>query len=88
MRLMMGQHRGQGGPSTADLLDVTGQVPITHLLSRHRVRQMGHAARKPKTTTVKRTVRPPPPPCLPPSPSLPCPPPPYLLPPPPEQLLA
>ena len=33
----MGRYRGIGGPSTAELLDVTGQMPITQLLSHHRV---------------------------------------------------
>ena len=49
---MMGQHRGLGGPSTAELLDVTGQVSITQLLSSHRFMRLGHVARKPETTTV------------------------------------
>ena len=44
MRRMMGRYRGTGGPSTAELLDVTGQMPISQLLSRHRVRWLGHAA--------------------------------------------
>ena len=38
MRRMMGRYRGTGGPSTAELLDVTGLMPISQLLSRHRVR--------------------------------------------------
>ena len=46
MRRMMGRYRGTGGPSTAELLDVTGQMPISQLLSRHRVRWLGHAARE------------------------------------------
>ena len=50
MRRMMGRYRGTGGPSTAELLDGTGQMPISQLLSRHRVRWLGHAARKPETT--------------------------------------
>ena len=49
MRRMMGRYRGPGGPSTAELLDVTGQMPFSQLLSRHRVRWLGHAARKPET---------------------------------------
>ena len=49
---MMGRYRGTGGPSTAELLDVTGQMPTSQLLSRHRVTWMGHAARKPETTIV------------------------------------
>ena len=52
MRRIMG-YRGLGGPSTAELLCVTGQVPITKVLSHYRVRWLGHAARKPKTTMVK-----------------------------------
>ena len=31
MRRMMGRYRGTGGPSTAELLDVTGQMPISQL---------------------------------------------------------
>ena len=53
MRRMMGRCRGTGGPSTAEQLDVTGQVPITQPLSHHRDRWLGHAARKPETTMVK-----------------------------------
>ena len=30
---MMGRYRGIGGPSTAELLDGTGQMPISQLLS-------------------------------------------------------
>ena len=52
MRRMMGRYRGTGGPSTAELLDAAGQMPISQLLSRHRVRWLGHAARKPETTIV------------------------------------
>ena len=52
MRRMMGRYRGTGGPSTAELLDVTGQIPISQLFSRYRVRWLGHAARKPETTNV------------------------------------
>ena len=33
-----------------ELLDGTGQMPISQLLSRHRVRWLGHAAHKPGTT--------------------------------------
>ena len=51
MRSMMGRYRGTGGPSTAELLDGTG-MPISQLRSRHRVRWLGHAARKPETTIV------------------------------------
>ena len=43
MRRTMGRYRGTGGPSTAELLDVTWQMPISQLLSRHRVRWLGHA---------------------------------------------
>ena len=43
MRRMMGWCQGLGGPSTAELLGVTGQVPITQLLSRHSDRWLGHA---------------------------------------------
>ena len=50
---MMGRFRGLGGPSTAESLVVTGQVTIAQILRRHRVRWLGHAARKPETTMVK-----------------------------------
>ena len=56
MRRMMGRYRGTGGPFTAELLDVTGQMPISQLLSRHRVRWLGHAARKPETTIVNQLL--------------------------------
>ena len=56
MRRMMGRYRGTGGPSTAELLNVTGQMPISQLLSRHRVRWLGHAARKPETTIVNQLL--------------------------------
>ena len=56
MRCMIGRHRGLGGPATAELLDVTGQKSVTQLLSRHRVRWLGHAARKPETTMVKQLL--------------------------------
>ena len=56
MRRMMGRYRGIGGPSTAELLDGTGQMPISQLLSRHRVRWLGHAARKPETTIVNQLL--------------------------------
>ena len=55
MRRIMG-YRGLGGPSTAELLCVTGQVPITKVLSHYRVRWLGHAARKPGTTMVKQLL--------------------------------
>ena len=38
------------------LLDVTGQRPISQLLSRHRVRWLGHAARKPETAIVNQLL--------------------------------
>ena len=53
MRRMMGRYRGT---STAELLDVTGQMPISQLLSHHRVRWLGHAARKPETTIVNQLL--------------------------------
>ena len=53
MRRMLGRYRG---PSTAELLDGTGQMPISQLLSRHRVRWLGHAARKPETTIVNQLL--------------------------------
>ena len=53
---MMGRHRGTGGPSTAELLDGTGQMPISQLLSCHRVRWLGYAARKPETTIVNQLL--------------------------------
>ena len=49
-------YRGTGGPSTAELLDETRQMPISQLLSRHRVRWLGHAARKPETTIVNQLL--------------------------------
>ena len=39
-----------------ELLDGTGQMPISQLLSRHRVRWLGHAARKPETTIVNQLL--------------------------------
>ena len=56
MRRMMGRYRGTGGPSTAELLGVAGQMPISQLLSRHRVRWLGHVARKPETTIVNQLL--------------------------------
>ena len=56
MRRMMGRYRGTGGPSTAELLDMTGQMPISQLLSRHRVRWLGHSARKPEITIVNQLL--------------------------------
>ena len=56
MRRMMGRYWGTRGPSTAELLDATGQMPISQLLSRHRVRWLGHAARKPDTTIVNQLL--------------------------------
>ena len=35
---------------------ITGQMPISQLLSRHRVRWLGHAARKPETTIVNQLL--------------------------------
>ena len=51
-----GRYRGRGGPSTAELLSVTEQVSISQLLSRHWVRWLGHAARKPETTIVNQLL--------------------------------
>ena len=48
--------RGLGGPSTAELPDVTGQVPITQLLRCPRVRWLGHAASRPETTMGQTTA--------------------------------
>jgi len=56
LRRMMGQCRGLGGPSTAELLSTTSQVSITRLLRRHRVRWLGHAARKPEANMVKQLL--------------------------------
>ena len=56
MRRMMGRYRGTGGPSTAELLDVTGQMTISQLLSRHGVWWLGHTARKPETTIVNQVL--------------------------------
>ena len=53
MRRMMGRYRGIGGPSTTELLDV---MSITQLVSRHRVRWLGRAARKPETTMVNQLL--------------------------------
>ena len=52
---MMGRYRGLGD-STAELLDGTGQMPISQLLSRHRVWWLGHAARKPETAIVNQLL--------------------------------
>ena len=53
---MMGRYRDTGGLSTAELLDGTGQMPSSQLLSRHRVRWLGHAARKLETTIVNQLL--------------------------------
>ena len=56
MRRMMGRYRGVGGPSTAELLGVTGQMFLSQLLSHHKVRWLGHAARKPETSIVNQLL--------------------------------
>ena len=53
---MMGRYRGTGGPSTVELLDATGQMPISQLVSRHRIRWLGHAARKPEPAIVNQLL--------------------------------
>ena len=53
---MMGLHRGPDGPSTAELLARTGQANMADLMRRHRVRWLGHAARKPNDVMVKQLL--------------------------------
>lgn len=56
LRRMTGQRRGPDGPSTSHLLQLTRQAPIAHLLRRHRVRWLGHAARRPESTGVHKLL--------------------------------
>ena len=53
---MHGRHRQLSSHSKAELLDMAGQMPISQLLSRHRVWWLGHAARKPETTIVNQLL--------------------------------
>ena len=53
---MMGLHRGPDGPSTAELLARTGQANMADHMRRHRVRWLGHAARKPETAIVNQLL--------------------------------
>jgi len=56
LRQMMGLHRGPDGPSTAELLARTGQANMADHMRRHRVRWLGHAARKPNDVMVKQLL--------------------------------
>ena len=49
-------HRGPDGPSTAELLARTGQANMADHIRRHRVRWLGHAARKPNDVMVKQLL--------------------------------
>ena len=48
-----GLHRGPDSPSTAELLARTSQANMADHMRRHRVRWLGHAARKPNDVMVK-----------------------------------
>ena len=52
----MGLHRGPDGPSTAELLARTGRANMADHMRRHRVRWLGHAARKPNDVMVKQLL--------------------------------
>ena len=53
----MGPHRGPDGPSIAELLARTSQANMAdHMRRRHRVRWLGHAARKPNDVMVKQML--------------------------------
>ena len=56
LRQMMGLHRGPDGPSTAELLARSGQANMADHMRRHRVRWLGHAARKPNDVMVKQLL--------------------------------
>ena len=56
LRQMMGLHRGPDGPSTAELLARTSQANMADHMRRHRVRWLGHAARKPNDVMVKQLL--------------------------------
>ena len=51
-----GLYRGPDGPSTAELLARTGQANMADHMRRHRVRWLGHAARKPNDVMVKQLL--------------------------------
>ena len=51
--ILMGLHRGPDGPSTAELQTRTSQANMADHMRRHRVRWLGHAARKPNDDMVK-----------------------------------
>ena len=53
---MMGLHRGPDGPSTAELLARTGQANMADHMRQHRVRWLGHAARRPNDVMVKQLL--------------------------------
>ena len=53
---MTGLHRGPDGPSTAELLARTGQANMADHMRPHRVRWLGHAARKPNDVMVKQLL--------------------------------
>ena len=53
----MGLHRGPDGPSTAELLACTSQTSMAdHMRRWHKVRWLGHAARKRNYVTVKQLL--------------------------------
>ena len=52
----MGLYRGPHGPSIAEMLTSTGQTSMADLMRRHRVRWLGHAARKPNDVMVKQLL--------------------------------
>ena len=56
LRQMMGLHRGPEGPSTAELLARTSQANMADHMRQHRVRWLGHAARKPNDVMVKQML--------------------------------
>ena len=53
---LMGLHRGPDGPSTAELLACIGQANMADHMRRHRVRWLGHTARKPNDIMVKQLL--------------------------------
>ena len=56
LRQMMGLHRGPDGPSTTLLLARTSQANMADHMRWHRVRWLGHAARKPNDVMVKQLL--------------------------------
>ena len=49
-------HRGPDSPSTAELLARTSQANMADHVRQHRVRWLGHAARKPNDVMVKQLL--------------------------------